>query len=392
MLMNEKIVVTDLEKDRYSRLTLIPWWNQEKMKNTSIMVVGAGALGNEVLKNLSLLGIGRIFIIDFDQIVNADLTRSILYRKKDNGKKKVEVAAKRTQEINPDVKVHPLAGDVLWDIGLGLFRRVDVVIGCVDNREARLAINQACWRVNTPWIDGGIDVLNGVVNIFFPPDSSCYECTLTDLDYNILGVKYSCPLLRYDDLLEGKIPTTSTIASIIAGIQVQETIKLIHSIKVPKGKGIVFNGLTHECYVVEYSRKDNCLSHEYYQDIIELDKGVANTTFRELLELAQKELGKNTILELDRDIVTKLQCSKCKEESSVFKVLGKVTLEEGKCPKCEEIRKVNMTNTISLTDEFIDRTLAEVGIPPLHIIGARNNGEIKYFELTYDLRTLGIMG
>ncbi|MEW6096438.1 MAG: ThiF family adenylyltransferase [bacterium] len=390
--MNERIVVTDLDKDRYSRLTLIPWWNQEKLKDSHVMVVGAGALGNEVLKNLSLLGIGKIIIIDFDQIVNADLTRSILYRKEDDGKKKVDVAAKRTQEINPDVKVQPLAGDILWDVGLGVFRRVDVVIGCVDNREARLAINQACWRVNTPWIDGGIDVLNGVVSIFFPPDSSCYECTLTDLDYNILGVRYSCPLLRYDDLLEGKTPTTSTIASIIAGIQVQETLKLIHSLELPKGKGIVFNGLTHECYVIEYPKKNSCLSHEYYKDIVELDKGVENTTFRELLELAQKELGKETILELDRDIVTNLHCNKCKEESILFRVLGKVTVEEGRCPKCEEIRRVSMTNIVSLNDKFIDKTLAEVGIPPLHIICAKNEKETKYFELTQDLKkTLGVV-
>lgn len=383
--MEEKIVVTDLDEDRYSRLTLIPWWNQEKLKDTVVMVVGAGALGNEVLKNLSLVGVGKIFIIDFDRIVNADLTRSILYRKEDNGKKKVEVAAKRTQEINPEVIIQPLEGNILWDIGLGLFRRVDVVIGCVDNREARLAINQACWRVRTPWIDGGIDVLHGIVSVFFPPESSCYECTLTDLDYNILGVRYSCPLLRYDDLLEGKIPTTPTSASIIAGIQVQEAVKLIHSLEIPKGKGIVFNGLTHECYVVEYPKKNNCQSHEYYKDIVELDKGVETTTFRELLELAQKELGQNTILELDRDIVTKLQCSKCNEESTIFRVLGKVTVEEGRCPKCEDIRNVKMTNIISLKDEFIDKTLAKVGIPPFHIIGARNGKEAKYFELTQDM-------
>lgn len=384
--MDEKIVISDLDHDRYSRLNLIPWWNQEKLKNTSIMVVGAGALGNEVLKNLSLLGVGEIFIIDFDVVVNADLTRSILYRKDDEGKKKVEVAAKRIEEINPEVKVQPLAGNVLWDVGLGLFRHVDMVIGCVDNREARLAINQACWRVNTPWIDGGIDVLNGVVSIFYPPESACYECTLTDLDYNILGVRYSCPLLRYDDLLEGKTPTTSTIASIIAGIQVQEAVKLIHSLDLPKGKGIVFNGLTYECYLIEYPKKDKCLSHEYYKDIVELDKGVETTTFRELLDLAQKELGSNTILELERDIVTKLECSKCKKESPIFRVLGKIRLEEGKCPQCGQIRNVSMTNIITLEDEFIDKTLGEVGIPPFHIIAARDGKETKYFELTQDLK------
>ncbi|MFH1562148.1 MAG: ThiF family adenylyltransferase [Nitrospirota bacterium] len=386
--MEEKIVITDLDEDRYSRLTLIPWWNQEKLKNTLIMVVGAGALGNEVLKNLALLGVGKIIIVDFDRIVHADLSRSILYRAEDNGKKKVEVATQRTKEINPDVRIQPLAANIVWDVGLGLFRQVDIVIGCVDNREARLAINQACWKTNTPWIDGGIDVLHGIVSVFVPPQSACYECTLTDLDYNILGVRYSCPLLRYDDLLEGKTPTTSTSASIIAGIQVQEAVKIIHGLDVPKGKGIVFNGLTYESYLIEYPKKFNCLSHEYYQEIIELDKGVQETTFRELLELAKKELGEGSILELDRDIVIKLRCNKCKEETYIFRVLGKITLEEGRCPGCGDIRRLEMTNTVTLKDEFVNKTFAEVGIPPFHIIAARNGREIKYFEFSRDMKKI----
>ncbi|MDI6734613.1 MAG: ThiF family adenylyltransferase [bacterium] len=380
--MVEKIVITDLDEDRYSRLTLIPWWNQEKLKNTRVMVVGAGALGNEVLKNLALLGVGKIIIVDFDRIVQADLSRSILYRAADNGKKKVEVASQRVLEINPDIRIQPLAANIVWDVGLGLFRSVDVVIGCVDNREARLAINQACWKTNTPWIDGGIDVLHGIVSVFVPPQSACYECTLTDLDYNILGVRYSCPLLRHDDLLEGKTPTTSTSASIIAGIQVQEAVKIIHGLEVPKGKGIVFNGLMYECYLIEYPKKNNCQSHEYYEKIVELNKGVEETTFRELLDVAQKSLGDGTILELDRDIVTKFRCNKCNEELPVFKVLGKITIEEGKCPKCGEIRMVDMTNTISAKDEFIDKTLGEAGIPPLHIITARKGKEIINYQLS----------
>ncbi len=384
--MEEKIVITDLDEDRYSRLTLIPWWNQEKLKNTRVMVVGAGALGNEVLKNLALLGIGKIIIVDFDQIVQADLSRSILYRAEDNGKKKVEVASQRILEINPDVRIQPLAANIVWDVGLGLFRSVDVVIGCVDNREARLAINQACWKTNTPWIDGGIDVLHGIVSVFVPPQSACYECTLTDLDYNILGVRYSCPLLRQEDLLEGKTPTTSTSASIIAGIQVQEAVKLIHGLEVPKGKGIVFNGLTYECYLIEYPKKNNCLSHEHYHEIVELNKGVTEITFRELLELARESLGDGAILELDRDIVTKFRCNKCNEEFPVFKVLGKITVEEGKCPKCGEIRMVDMTNIISDKDEFIDKILAEAGIPPFHIITARNGEKINNYQLSIGSR------
>lgn len=62
----------ELEEDRYSRLRLIPWWDQEKLKHATIMVVGAGAIGNELIKNLALLGIGRILIFDMDDIENTN--------------------------------------------------------------------------------------------------------------------------------------------------------------------------------------------------------------------------------------------------------------------------------------------------------------------------------
>ena len=84
------------------------------------MVVGAGALGNEVIKNLVLMGIGHIFIVDFDTIELANLSRSVLFRESDSGRKKAEVAAARAKEINPNVHVQYVHGDVTTDIGLGV--------------------------------------------------------------------------------------------------------------------------------------------------------------------------------------------------------------------------------------------------------------------------------
>ncbi len=92
---------SDFEEDRYSRLRLIPVVDQDRLKNATIMVVGAGAIGNELIKNLTLLGIGRILIYDMDAIESTNLTRSILYRARDVGRYKAEVAAERAMEINP---------------------------------------------------------------------------------------------------------------------------------------------------------------------------------------------------------------------------------------------------------------------------------------------------
>ena len=95
-------------------------------------------------------------------------------------------------------------GDVITDLGLGLFADVDLVIGCLDNREARLWVNRQCWKTGTPWIDAGIQEIQGVVKVFVPPDSACYECAMTERDYQLLNLRYSCPLLRREEIAGGQ--------------------------------------------------------------------------------------------------------------------------------------------------------------------------------------------
>ena len=90
--MNDTPVLID-DEDRYSRLKLIGWWDQQRLASARVLVVGAGALGNEVLKNLALVGIGHITLIDFDTIENSNLSRSVLFRAADSGKPKATVAA-----------------------------------------------------------------------------------------------------------------------------------------------------------------------------------------------------------------------------------------------------------------------------------------------------------
>src|SRR5579883_1596489 len=186
-------LISDPDTDRYANLHLITWWDQEVIKRARVMVVGVGALGNEVLKNLALLGIGHILIVDFDTVAASNLTRSVLFRAEDGGQPKVEVAARRLRELNPDIQVIPIQGHIASDLGLGVYRRMDVIIGCLDNRAARVAVNQACQNVQRTWIDGALDVMGGLVRTFVPSDDVCYECTLSEQDYQLLNLRYSCP-------------------------------------------------------------------------------------------------------------------------------------------------------------------------------------------------------
>jgi hypothetical protein len=95
-------------------------------------------------------------------------------------------------------------GDINYDMGIGVFRHVDAIVGCLDNREARLSMNRASWAVGKPWVDGAIQELMGIVRVFWPGRGACYECTLSDADYQAISLRYSCPLLARENILQGK--------------------------------------------------------------------------------------------------------------------------------------------------------------------------------------------
>lgn len=378
----------DFAEDRYSRLRLIPWWDQERLHNATIMVVGAGAIGNELIKDLTLLGIGRILIVDMDRIENTNLTRSVLFRAKDVGRYKAEVAAERASEMNPDVRAAAFVANVIDDIGLGVFRRMDVVLGGLDNREARLSINQSCYKVNRPWIDGAIEALNGFARVFVPPEGPCYECTMTETDWKLINKRKSCALLTNEEMNEGKIPTTPTSSAVIAGIQVQELLKLLHSdrgLPTLAGKCFVFNGLTHDSYVVEYQRNPDCMSHDTYEEIIEKPWSASGTPLSQILSEIKADLGENAVLDLDRDVATTAVCT-CGETIDLFTPVHKLRGKDLSCPKCGKQMGFDSIHSLYGTEEFLQKTPEQIGIPPLHIVAGRCGMEMRYYELSDDVK------
>lgn len=377
---------SDFEEDRYARLRLIPWWDQERLKNATIMVVGAGAIGNELIKNLTLLGIGRILVYDMDAIESTNLTRSVLYRARDVGRYKAEVAAERAKEMNPDVKAKAFIANIIDDVGLGVFRRMNVVLGGLDNREARLSINQSCYKVDRPWIDGAIEALNGFARVFIPGQGACYECTMTETDWMLINKRKSCALLTHEQMAEGKIPTTPTSSSIIAGIQVQEMLKLLHAdrnLPTLAGKGYVFNGLTHDSYVVEYQCKEYCMSHDTYEKIVEKPWSVKTIALKDVLAAIRSELGERAVLDFDRDIATRAKCS-CGECKDLFTPVHKLKGHMLTCPKCGAQMTFDSIHSIKGEEDFLDKTPYDIGIPLLHIVGGRVGMNTTYYEFTAD--------
>jgi molybdopterin/thiamine biosynthesis adenylyltransferase len=379
------LVEEEAKRDgRFSRFQLIEWWDQQRLSEARVVVIGAGALGNELLKNLALLGVGNVFIADLDLIENSNLSRSVLYRAADCGRKKAEVAAERARDIYPEMKTQPFHGNIVYDLGLGIYRWADVILGGLDNREARVAINRAAARAGRVWIDGAIERLDGVARVFDPAIGPCYECTMSDIDWKMLEARRSCALLTRDEMEHGKVPTTPTTASVVAGIQIQEAIKLLHGLPTLSGQGFVFDGLHHQSYTVTYSRLADCPSHEADEPVVSLPWRTDSTTVRQLLDRVRSDLGPESAIEVNNDLLEGLTCEKCGVTEPLLASLGKITESQGRCAICGEQRTPRIYHTITGTEPFLDRTLSEIGVPPWDIVAGRRGMEQRFYEFAGD--------
>jgi adenylyltransferase/sulfurtransferase len=269
---------------------------------------------------------------------------------------------------------------VVHGLGLGLFGWADVVLAGLDNREARLWINRACWKMNRPWIDGAIEGINGVARAFLPGTPPCYECTLGETDWEILNRRMSCNLLLLENDTEGKVATTPTISSVIAGLQVQEAVKLLHGLPVLAGKGFIFEGLNHTSYRVEYTENDDCMSHYSFPELVSLPNASHELTLAQLHARAQHDLNsQNVVLEFSRDVIHKLSCPGCGAEEEIFSAVGKVTYAQGRCPADGHMRAVMTMHSYSGAESYGNRTLDQLGLPLFDVFSARSDErEIAY--------------
>ena len=399
------------EESPTERHNLIKWWNQEKLKNAKVMVVGAGAIGNETLKNLALLGIGNIFLADFDTISTSNLSRTVLFRKTDVGKRKSEVAAMRTKEMSiyDDVKVNWFHGDVVWELGTGVYREMDIVLGCLDNVETRMAVNKHCWLTNTPWIDSGTQELGLRVEFYLPPNLPCYQCSLTVEQLINANKRYSCDQFKRKSFEEGKIPTTQIASAIVSAIQVQEAIKHLVGQKVLVGKRIYYQGFCNDFDVISMNVKDDCFAHANYPDdkIISLPIR-SDILLKDFLQIVSQEQhskeGATLDFRGDRTFVKSINCRVCNKSIKLMKPSFRIYSDETVCNECESGNQQNeIPNTeaevpkitqeqFSLDNceqEMLNMTLRDLGVPYLHIVAVYDKDEnYKYYELSGDKEIL----
>lgn len=399
--------IQDTDENPFDRQERITWWRQDKISSAKIMVAGAGAIGNETLKNLALLGIRNLFIADFDIISTSNLSRAVLFRTIDEGKKKAEIAALRTSELclASDINIDWFDGDIVWDLGTGLFREMDIVLGCLDNVETRFAINSKCWLAKTPWIDAGINELAGHVSVFSSSEAPCYECAASKEQLQAKRRRYSCDDFKISMLSEGKMPTVQISSAIISAIQVQEAIKLLCNKKAAVGKQVYFQGTINDFDLLSLPSNPHCLAHASYPEVISLPLS-SEIKLKDFLEyVSQPEFsnsGATLDFRADRTFVISSSCRSCGKSIEFYKPSFRIYDIETICLDCREkgnsvddidfkqeaskvtVGQFNLENT---EERILNMTMREIGVPLFHIVAVTDENEkYKYYEIAGDKR------
>ncbi|NUN11077.1 ThiF family adenylyltransferase [Candidatus Micrarchaeota archaeon] len=242
--------------DVFDRQKRIQGWSQEKISSKNVLVLGAGALGNEAVKLLVQLGVGKITIVDYDEIAEVNLNRCVFFSLEDVGKKKCFVLKEKAEKLNNSSEITAV-DKRLEELSEEFFAGFDYCFSCLDNLAARIHLNAKCFG-KIILIDGGTNAFNGKIQVV--DKTACLECSLTKSDYKILWKKYSC-VGEVLDFMSSKMPALATTTSVIASMQVNEFIKLVHGLPALVGKYAFFNGLKNEVVIYEVSQRRDCPLH-----------------------------------------------------------------------------------------------------------------------------------
>ena len=167
------------EVKRYSRHLIMPevgMGGQKKLKQASVLCVGAGGLGSPLAFYLAAAGVGRMGIVDFDVVDFSNLQRQILHTTHDVGRPKLESAREKLEALNPNVKVETHETRLSSDNALELFEKYDIIADGTDNFPTRYLVNDACVIAGKPNVYGSIFRFEGQASVFATSDGPCYRC------------------------------------------------------------------------------------------------------------------------------------------------------------------------------------------------------------------------
>ncbi len=263
------------EVRRYSRHLIIPdvgMAGQKRLKNSKVLVIGAGGLGSPAMLYLAAAGVGTIGIAEFDEVDESNLQRQVIHGQSDIGRRKSESARDSIQEINPLVKVVIHEGRLDNDTVLGVFEGYDLILDGTDNFATRYMVNDAAYFLKIPYVWGSIYRFDGQASVFWThatkedgtsADAPCYRCLYPEPPPP--GMVPSCA--------EGGV--LGVLCAAIGSIQVNEGIKLLTGIGDPLvGKLMIYDALEMEYRKLRVRKDPNCAlcgEHATVTELIDYD-------------------------------------------------------------------------------------------------------------------------
>ncbi len=238
------------ELTRYSRHFALPEFGsagQLKLKQGSVLIVGAGGLGAPAALYLAAAGVGRIGLVDFDAIDITNLQRQVIYTTDDVGAPKLDTAARRLRALNPEIDIRTHAVRLTRDNAFDVIRAYDVVIDGTDNFPTRYLVNDACVLLGKPYVYGSILRFDGQVSVFDAQRGPCYRCLFREPPPP--GLVPNCA--------EGGV--LGVLPGIIGSLQALEGVKLLSGVGQPLiGRLVLFDGLTMRFRELKLKKHADC--------------------------------------------------------------------------------------------------------------------------------------
>ena len=239
--------LTDKQKEKYYHSTFlkeIGELGQEKLLNSKILVVGCGGLGCSALPYLVSSGVGNITIIDFDKVSLSNLPRQVMYDESGIGQYKVEVAKKKLEKLNPDVKITAIKDRLTNENIERIIQGHQIVLDCTDNFETKFLINDACMKFTIPFVIAGVRDYQGQVTTCIPGKSKDFKSLFSELPINIDE--------KYIKLDQGVFPIS---VGLIGNIASSEVIKFLLNIgDLLLNSLLICNLLTIKYQIVKYPK------------------------------------------------------------------------------------------------------------------------------------------
>ncbi|KAL9338100.1 hypothetical protein Peur_069869 [Populus x canadensis] len=229
-----------VDSNPYSRLMALQRMgivdNYERIRDFSVAIVGIGGVGSVAAEMLTRCGIGRLLLYDYDKVELANMNR-LFFRPEQVGMTKTDAASQTLSDINPDVVLESFTLNITTVQGFETFMSslrnksfrpnkegsgVDLVLSCVDNYEARMAVNQACNELNQTWMESGVseDAVSGHIQLLIPGETACFACAPP----LVVASGVDERTLKREGVCAASLPTTM---GVVAGLLVQNTLKLL---------------------------------------------------------------------------------------------------------------------------------------------------------------------